>query len=105
MVADRDGYSGYVAFGIAHEQDHGSKVYYDAFLGGVKDGEAYGASYSWTDEELLKVPEERYQVGETRDLTLLFYTVLRNNKSSNNMAGYTVGSISYCINNINNDEN
>ena len=55
---------GYLAFGVAHGEKHATDVEYDAFIGGVKDGEAYGATYAVADGRATKLPEVRYVVSE-----------------------------------------
>ncbi len=67
VTADKSGFSGFVFIGFAHASDHSDSVVYDGFVGGVKDGEAYGASYVYQDGTLTRVPEERFQVIEQNE--------------------------------------
>ncbi len=55
--------TGFLAFGFAHENEHGEDAVYDMFVGGVGDGDdAYGASYTMKGKKLTRTDEDRYKV-------------------------------------------
>ena len=55
--------TGFVGFGFSHFVDNGlEEAIYDSFLGGVKNGADYGASYALKSGRMTRQKENRYEV-------------------------------------------